>query len=277
VGRAVPKLPAVSRYDAYTEFRFERPHDGVLRIVFDTPPMNALSQLAHRQIADLWIDVERDPEVRVAIITGAGKAFSAGGSWDIVEDLATLNEARLRGMREARDLVVNMLHCSKPIISAINGPAVGAGLVAAILADITIAGRRAKLIDGHTRLGVVAGDHAAIAWPLLCGMAKTKYYLLTCTPLSGEEAERIGLVSLCVDDDVLQDTALEIAVGLAEGAQSAIRWTKQSLNHWYTMFSAAFDASLALEFLSFSGPDALEGLNAAREKRTPTFTGPAGD
>jgi enoyl-CoA hydratase len=267
----------MSRYDAYTELQFERPHEGVLRIVFDNPPMNALSQVAHRQIADLWVDVERDPDVRVAIITGRGKAFSAGGSWDIVEDLATRNDARLRGMREARDLVTNLLNCSKPIISAINGPAVGAGLVAAILADISVAGRRAKIVDGHTRLGVVAGDHAVIAWPLLCGMAKTKYHLLTCTALDGEEAERIGLVSLCVDDDQLQDAVLEIAVGLAEGAQTAIRWTKQSLNHWFQMFSAAFDASLALEFLAFSGPDALEGLNAARDKRPPQFSGPSGD
>src|SRR6202022_3836528 len=123
----------------------------------------------------------------------------------------------------------------KPIVSAIHGPAVGAGLVVALLADVSIAGRSAKIIEGHTRLGVAAGDHAAICWPLLCGMAKSKYYLLTCETLLGEEAERIGLVSLCVDDDQVQDKALEVAVSLANGAQSAIRWTKHTLNHWYRM------------------------------------------
>src|SRR5688572_24904603 len=140
---------------------------------------------------------------------------------------------RLKVMREARDLVFNIINCSKPVVSAIHGPAVGAGLVAALLADVSVVGRTARLIDGHTRIGVTAGDHAAICWPLLCGMAKAKYYLLTCETLTGEEAERIGLVSLCVDDDQVQERALEVAEQLAGGAASAIRWTKHTLNHWY--------------------------------------------
>src|SRR4029079_925609 len=137
-------------------------------------------------------------------------------------------ETRTRVLREARDIVMNVINCSKPIVSAVHGPAVGAGLVAALLADVSVVGRTAKIIDGHTRLGVAAGDHAAICWPLLCGMAKAKYYLLTCDALSGEEAERIGLVSICVDDDEVQDRALEVAVQLSAGAQSAIRWTKHT-------------------------------------------------
>jgi enoyl-CoA hydratase len=158
-----------------------------------------------------------------------------------------------------------------------HGPAVGAGLVAGILADVSVVARSARIIDGHTRLGVAAGDHAAICWPLLCGMAKAKYYLLTCETLTGEEAERIGLVSLCVDDDQVQDRALEVAATLAGGARSAIRWTKQTLNHWYRAQSAILDASLAYEFYGFGGPDAREGLAAHRDKREPRFTGPAGE
>ena len=121
-------------------------------------------------------------------------------------------------MREARDLVVNLIDCGTPIVSAVHGPAVGAGLVAALLADVSVVGRTARIIDGHTRLGVAAGDHAAICWPLLCGMAKAKYLLLTCDTLTGEEAERIGLVSICVDDDQVQDRALAVAEQLAAGS-----------------------------------------------------------
>jgi enoyl-CoA hydratase len=151
------------------------------------------------------------------------------------------------------------------------GPAVGAGLVAGLLADVSIAGKTARIIDGHTRLGVAAGDHAAIVWPLLCGLAKSKYHLLLCEPLSGEEAERIGLVSLCVEDDVLQDKALEIAERLAAGSPTAIRWTKYALNNWLRMAGPTFDTSLALEFLGFNGPDVREGRTSILEKRAPNF------
>ena len=133
------------------------------------------------------------------------------------------------------------------------------------------------IIDGHTRLGVAAGDHAAICWPLLCGMAKAKYYLMTCDPLTGEEAERIGLVSMCVDDDVVQDRAVEVAAQLAVGSQSAIRWTKQSLNLWYRDHGSIFEASLGLEFYGFGGPDPREGLASHVEKRDPTFQGPTSE
>jgi enoyl-CoA hydratase len=126
-------------------------------------------------------------------------------------------------------------------------------------------------VDGHPRLGVAAGDVAAIIWPLLCGMAKAKYYLLTGKPLSGEEAERIGLVSLCVEDDELQDVALGIATDLANGSQSALRWTKYSLNNWLRSAGPIFDASTALEMLGFMGEDVKEGVKSLREKRPPNF------
>jgi enoyl-CoA hydratase len=245
-----------------------------LRIVLDGPNLNAVGPDAHRDLADVWLTIDRDPEVRVALLTGAGKAFSAGGSFELIEQMVNDYAARTRVMREARDLVVNIVNCSKPVVSAIHGPAVGAGLVAGLLADISVVGRTARIIDGHTRLGVAAGDHAALCWPLLCGMAKAKYYLLTCETLTGEEAERIGLVSLCVEDDEVQERALAVAGDLARGAQSAIRWTKHTLNHWYRQLGPVFDASLAYEFYGFGGPDAAEGLAAHREKRPPRFTGP---
>jgi len=258
-------------YDAFPHLRFDRPADRVLQITLEGPGLNAVDQDMHRELADVWPAVDKDPDVDVALLRGAGKAFSAGGSFGLVQTMLDDFEARVRVAREARDLVFNVINCSKPIVSAMHGPAVGAGLVAGLLADVSVAARSAKIIDGHTRLGVAAGDHAAICWPLLCGMAKAKYYLLTCEPLTGEEAERIGLVSLCVDDDEVHDRALEIAVGLSNGAQSAIRWTKQTLNNWYRANSGIFDASLAYEFLGFAGPDANEGLASHLEKRPPNF------
>jgi enoyl-CoA hydratase len=265
------------RYDAFPGLTLDRPYDGVLRITMDAPGLNAVTPAVHRELADIWLTVDRDPETRVALLRGAGKAFSAGGSFDLLDSIMNDVEARMRVMREARDLVFNVINCSKPVVSAIHGAAVGAGLVAGILADVSVVGRSARIIDGHTRLGVAAGDHAAICWPMLCGMAKAKYYLLTCDTLTGEEAERIGLVSICVDDDNVQERAQQVAEQLANGAQSAIRWTKQTLNHWYRAQSAILDASLAYEFFGFGGPDAREGLASHTEKRAPNFTGPTSE
>jgi enoyl-CoA hydratase len=264
-------------YRAFPHLTFDRPVEHVLRITLDAPGLNAVDADVHRELADVWLAVDRDADTRVALLQGAGRAFSAGGSFDLVQSMVDDYAARTRVLREARDLVFNIIGCSKPIVSAMHGPAVGAGLVAGLLADVSVVARTARIIDGHTRLGVAAGDHAAICWPLLCGMAKAKYYLLTCDVLTGEEAERIGLVSLCVDDDAVHATALDVATRLAAGAQSAIRWTKHTLNHWYRAQSAVFDASLAYEFYGFGGPDAREGLASHREKRTPSFDGPTSE
>ena len=266
--------PPVDYSSLFPAITFDRPAPGVLRITLDAPGLNAVSPGCHAQLADVWLTIDRDPAVRVAVIQGAGRAFSSGGSFELLEELTTDFAARTRVLREARDIVNNVINCSKPIVSAIHGPAVGAGLVCALLADVSVAGRTARIIDGHTRLGVAAGDHAAICWPLLCGMAKAKYYLLTCDTLTGEEAERIGLVSLCVDDERVQARALEVAVQLAGMAQSAIRWTKHTLNHWYRQAGPIFDASLAYEFYGFGGPDATEGLMSHRQKRPAEFNGP---
>jgi len=260
------------RYASYTQLKFDHPLPRVLRITINIPERyNALDEVGHRELTYVWRDIDDDPDVDAVIITGAGKAFSAGGDFDMVERLTQDFDLRARIWKEARDLVYNMINCGKPIVSAINGPAVGAGLVAALLADISIAARSISITDGHTRLGVAAGDHAAIVWPLLCGMAKSKYYLLTCDRLSGEEAERIGLVSLVEDDDKLMQRALEVAEKLQTGAPTAIRWTKYALNNWLRMAGPTYDASTALEILGFSGPEAKEGVAALKEKRPPDF------
>jgi enoyl-CoA hydratase len=265
-------------YAAFPGLRFDRPAPHVLRMTMSAPGrLNAANADMHRALADVWLTVDRDPDTHVAVIQGEGGVFSAGGDLDLVRQLTEDYATRIRVMREARDLVYNVINCSKPIVSAMAGPAVGAGLAVGLLADVSIAARSARIIDGHTRLGVAAGDHSAIVWPLLCGMAKAKYHLLTCEPVSGEAAERIGLVSLCVEDAELESRSLEVASRLATGAQPALRWTKYALNNWLRMFGPAFDASLGLEFIGFSGPDIVEGVAAIKEKRAPEFKGPASE
>ena len=256
----------------YEHLRFERRAHGVLLITIDRPErMNATNARLHAELAGVWRDVGDDTQTRVAVITGAGRAFSAGGDLEMVQEMAG-DYARIAAMAgEAASLVTNMIDCEKPIVSAINGTAVGAGLAAALMADISIIAEDARLTDGHLRLGVVAGDHAAIVWPLLCGMAKAKYYLLTADFIDGREAERIGLVSRCVPSEQVLDQALAVAERIATGPQDAARWTKRTLNHWLRQAIPAFDASVAYEMLSFMGADVREGAQAIRERRPPSF------
>jgi enoyl-CoA hydratase/carnithine racemase len=259
-------------YDGFPSLALDRPAPHVLRLTLRAPGrLNAVSGSMHRELAALWPAVGDDDETRVVLVRGADGAFSAGGDLDLVLEIATDYEARLRVFHEARDLVYNVLDCPKPIVSAMTGPAVGAGLAVGLLADISIVTPGARIVDGHTKLGVAAGDHAAIVWPLLCGMAKAKYHLLLCEPVDGVEAERLGLVSLCVPEDELEERALAIATRLVEGSQPAIRHTKLALNNWLRLAGPAFDASLALEFLDMTGPDVHEGVAAVREKRAPRF------
>ena len=259
-------------FEDYHQIRFERREHGVLLVTLDNPEKyNATDEQLHNELSRVWRDVSTDPETRVAVVTGAGKAFSAGGDLGMVERMAG-DHARVSHMLgEMSDLVYNIVNCEKPVVSAINGVAVGAGIVVALLADISICAEDARLGDGHVKLGVAAGDHAAIIWPLLAGMAKARYYLLTGEMLDGREAERIGLVSKAVPREQVLDEALRVADGLAQGSQLAIRWTKRALNNWIRQAGPVFDQSAAYEMLGFLGPDVLEGVAALREKRPPRF------
>ena len=259
-------------YADYKHLTFEHKPNGVLLVTINRPEvLNAANARLHLEFTQVWLTVDADPRTRVVLVTGAGKAFSAGGDLGLVEEMAGNSDALMRTMREASDLVYNMINLDKPVVSAINGVAVGAGLVVALLADVSIIAETARFTDGHTRLGVAAGDHAAILWPLLCGMAKAKYYLLTADFIDGKEAERIGLVSLCVPPDQLMAKAWDVADRLAQGSQPSIRWTKRALNNWLRQAGPIFDQSLALEMLSFTHADVREGVRALREKRAPAF------
>jgi enoyl-CoA hydratase len=259
-------------YDDYQKLRFERRGHGVLLITINRPErLNATDEQLHSELASIWREVARDPETAAVVVTGSGRAFSAGGDLEMIEQMSG-DYKRVAAMAgEAAELVLSMIDCEIPIISAINGTAVGAGLAVALMADISVIGESVRLTDGHVRLGVGAGDHAVLLWPLLCGMAKAKYYLLTADFIDGPEAERIGLVSRCVPDGRVLDEALEIAERIAAGPRQAARWTKRTLNHWLRVAIPAFDASVAYEMLTFMGDDVREGASALRERREPRF------
>ncbi|WP_291425790.1 enoyl-CoA hydratase/isomerase family protein [Deinococcus sp.] len=257
---------------AYPGLKVTLHDDGILEIVIDNQQtLNSVDQRGHQSLAGIWRDIDAAAGVRCVLIRGEGRGFSSGGDFELIEEMAADFTALTRVWKEARDLVYNVINCGKPIVSAIHGPCVGAGLAVALLSDVSIAARSARILDGHVQLGVAAGDHAAIIWPLLCGLNKAKYHLLTGEPVTGEEAERIGLVSLCVPDEELLERAWTVARKLAAGSPSAVRWTKYALNNWLRAMGPTFDASLALEFLGFTGPDIHEGLAAKREKRAPRF------
>jgi enoyl-CoA hydratase len=258
--------------ETYTRLSFERRPHGVLLIYIDRPESyNAADKQLLKEFVTLWRDIDQDEETKVAVITGRGKAFCAGG--DLSEEREKLDnfEAVVTVMNEARGLVRNLIDCSKPIISAINGPAAGAGLAVALLADISIVSESAKLTDGHVNIGLAAGDHSAVIWPLLCGMAKAKDLLLTGDVVDGAEAARMGLVSKAVPRQNVLEVALERADKLAQGPQHAIRWTKYALNHWLRSALPIFDTSLGLELLTFFSDDAKEGIDAFLERRQPIF------
>ncbi len=259
-------------YDEFAHLRFDRPSPGVVLVTIDRPEvLNAANEQLHRELSAVWPVIDADPSAAVSVVTGAGRAFSAGGDLDMVERMTRDHGAVVEQWRDAGAIVEAMVASVKPVVSAINGVAVGAGLAVALLADVSIAGESARLSDGHTRLGVAAGDHAAILWPLLCGVAKAKYYLLTSEFVDGAEAERIGLVTRCVPDERVVPEALDIAARLAAGSATAVQWTKRAINRWLQSAAPAFGESLALEMLGFLGPDAREGLAALRDRRAPAF------
>ena len=265
----------VERYARdFSGLQFLAPEPGILELVISNKGrVNAATEAMHRDLAQVWRAIDMDDAVRVVVVRGEGSNFSSGGDFDMIERMIEDEATLIRVWKEAGDLVYNLINCSKPVVSAIRGSAVGAGLAIALLADVSIAANDARILDGHTRLGVAAGDHAVIIWPLLCGLAKARYHLLTNKPLSGAEAERIGLIGMAVPDAQVLDSAFEAARTLAAGSATAIRWTKHALNNWLRLAGPSFDTSLALEFLGFKLSDVREGLAAAREKRRPNFDG----
>lgn len=258
----------------YRALRFEF-LDSVLRVTIDHPesPLNAVDDLLHAELTRLFSELKRERRVRAVLLTGSGRAFSAGGDFNwfpTLDDLEKLENLR----RDAKQMIWDLLDVPLPIIAAINGPAVGLGASLALLCDTIWMSETASIADPHVLVGIVAGDGGAAIWPLAVGPARAKEYLMTGDPVPAVEAERIGLVNHVVPPEELQDLALEFAKRVAAGAPLAVQYTKQAVNKVVKdALNIAFDASTALEIVTFQSEDHQEALSALREKRRPDFKG----
>jgi enoyl-CoA hydratase len=255
----------------YEAIAVEKRDDGVAVCTLNRPErLNAVNGVMHHELGQLTRDAMSDPDVRAIVITGAGRAFCAGG--DFGPDSQFGDRSGVTMLEEARRIVDHLLECDKPIISAVNGYAMGLGATVALLCDVVVAGRSATFADTHVAMGIGAGDGGQLIWPFLVGVNKAKYFLMTGDRVGAEEAERIGLVNFLVEDDELMDRALAIAGRLAAGPAQAIAASKMAVNHWLRSVSATvMPLSLNLEGACFGSPDNREAVKAFQEKRPPVF------
>jgi enoyl-CoA hydratase len=256
----------------YQRLAFDRPGRGLLRVRLRGPGrLGAMDAVMHGEAAALWRDVSADESVRAVLLTGDGPVFCAGG--DVGEERRGQADAarRMAMMAQARDIVYGMLDCPRPIVTAARGAAAGAGLALLLLADVSVVAADARLADGHLRLGLAAGDHAAIIWPLLCGVAKAKYLLLTGESFTGAEAEAMNMVSLAVPNADVEETGLRLALRLAAGPPQAMQATKAAINSWVRQAAPVFEAALAAEVLGAASAEGREGFDAFAERRAPRW------
>jgi enoyl-CoA hydratase len=258
----------------FSTLRFE--HIGaVLRVTIAHPTskLNAVDEALHHDLTQLFAGLKRETQARAVVLTGEGKAFSAGGDFDWFPQLQ--EPARLEALRrDAKQLIWDLLDVEIPIVAALNGHAMGLGASIALLCDVIFMADTATIGDPHVRVGIVAGDGGVAIWPLAVGPARAKEYLLTGDPVPAIEAERIGLVNRVVPAAELAGAALAFAERLAAGAPLAIRYTKLAVNKLLKdAVNIAFDTSTALELVTFRSADHQEALHAIREKRPPRFQG----
>ena len=250
--------------------------DRVATVTLNRPDrLNAINHPGlHDELENVMLDLAADREVNAIVITGAGRAFSAGG--DIAAMQQRANNPTLADLPTGygRKLILNLLEVQQPVIAAVNGDAVGLGATLALFCDVIIASETARIGDPHVRVGLVAGDGGAIIWPALIGVAKAKQFLMTGELIPAPEAERIGLVNKVVPADEVLTAATDMARRLADGATLAIRWTKFSVNKQLRhQMNLMLDTSLALESLTFLSKDHKEAVDAFMEKRKANFEG----
>ena len=263
----------MAEYSDYSSIRFDRLGD-VLKVTLANPrnELNAVDGEMHDELRRLFEELKTERSARAVLLTGSGRAFSAGGdfNWMTTVDSAGLYELR----REGKQIVWNLLDVELPIVAAINGPAIGLGATLALLCDVIYMAETATVADPHVRVGIVAGDGGAVIWPLALGPAVAKRYLMTGDSLTAADAERLGLINEAVPAGELDEKALAFAQKLAAGAPLAVRYTKLAVNQLIKQsLATAFDYSTALELVTFVSADHQEALRAIREKRKPRFEG----
>lgn len=259
-------------YSRYQCLKIER-QGSILTVTFNRPEaLNAINAEMHTELSEIFADISKDSNTNVVVLTGNGRAFSAGGDikWFQQMTVEQLDDLFV----EARKIIIDLLEVEQPIIAAINGPATGLGATIALFSDVSIASEDARIGDPHVQVGVVAGDGGAIIWPWLVGATRAKEFLMTGDILKAQEAERIGLVNRVVSAEQLMPTTMELATRLANGPVRAIRGTKVSVNKILRdTANLVLDTSLALEKHCFRTEDHKEAINAFVEKRQPIFTG----
>ena len=261
----------------YTDYQAlnVRKRDRVLTIALNRPDrLNAITGVLHDDLSRIFDELNRDRSVDVAILTGEGRAFCAGGDADWLETLAEDPLGWELLSEETRRIVNGILECRQPVIAKLNGVAAGLGATIALYCDVIFASDRARIGDPHVKVGLVAGDGGSAIWPALIGYARAREYLDTGEFLSAEQAASIGLINRCVPDDELDAVVDAFADRLTSGAIRAIQWTKQAVNAPLRETVASnLELSLALEAKSNLTEDHMEGINALREKRSPKFVG----
>lgn len=265
----------MANYSRYQTLLIEKGAHGVALVTLNRPEKrNAVSDQMHGELEDIFVDLARDDEVRAIVITGAGKAFCAGGDVEAMKTGAFRPRGPAVPFHQVRRLISNILDVEQPIVAAVNGDGAGLGATLPLFCDIIVMAETARLADTHVRMGLVAGDGGVVIWPWLVGMARAKEYLLTGQWIDGREAERIGLVNYAVPADQVLPKAMEIARRLAEGAPLAIRWTKYAINKILRdHVNLALDSSMFLEAATMSSEDLAEASRAFFEKRRPVFKG----
>lgn len=264
----------MSAYQNYRSLKLDR--DGrILTIALNRPDKaNAIDMTLHSELADAFYEVGADKDVDVVILTGAGKAFSAGGDTKWMQDMIDDESLWRRTVVEAKRIVFGIIDCEKPVIAKVNGVAAGLGATIALFCDVIFASDRARIGDPHVNVGFVAGDGGAAIWPQLVGFARAKEYLMTGELIPASKAADIGLINHCVPHDELDSTVAAFAARLANGPIRAIQATKVATNiALRQLVSASIDASLALEGISNFGQEHREGVAAFNEKRAPVFNG----
>ncbi|MGA8708563.1 MAG: enoyl-CoA hydratase-related protein [Steroidobacteraceae bacterium] len=261
-------------FNRYQAIAFRR-DQSVLHVTLNRPEtLNAVDEQLDAELGWLFDDIATDSATRVVVLTGAGRAFSAGGNIEAMQQHIDEPRRFLDGIARGKRLLFSLLDCPQPIIAKINGPAIGLGATLALFCDITFAAKEAVIADPHVKVGFVAGDGGAVIWPQLIGYARAKEYLFTGKSITGEEAARIGLVNHAVEAAELDRVVDEFAQRLASGAARAIQWTKLSVNIGLKQLAhAMLDASFAYEALSNQTADHQEAVSAFREKRKPQFRG----